>query len=149
MVRLIQIFGIATSALTIFLFPDGRFVPSWTRPFTFGLGIWLTALLVFPEVTSAFGGANALAPIQNAFRFVAWLFGTDIADDFTVFIIPWGRYIDVDKAKCTVSGWQCPTDNSIPPQVKIMGHYAGNAVAKSDAVEKVLKKYESILNANF
>jgi len=60
----------------------------------------------------------------------------DIADDFTVFIIPWGRYIDVDKAKCCVSAWQCPTDNSIPPQVKIMGHYAGNALAKSDAVEK-------------
>ncbi|MBA7649828.1 Branched-chain-amino-acid aminotransferase [subsurface metagenome] len=33
----------------------------------------------------------------------------DIADDFTVFIIPWGRYIDVDKAKCCVSAWQCPT----------------------------------------
>jgi branched-chain amino acid aminotransferase len=60
----------------------------------------------------------------------------DIADDFTVFIIPWGRYIDVDKARCCVSAWQCPTDNSIPPQVKIMGHYAGNALAKSDAVEK-------------
>ena len=60
----------------------------------------------------------------------------DIADDLTVFIIPWGRYIDVDKARCCVSPWQCPTDNSIPPQVKIMGHYAGNAMAKSDAVEK-------------
>ena len=60
----------------------------------------------------------------------------DIADDFTVFIIPWGRYIDVDKARCCVSAWQCPTDNSIPPQLKIMGHYAGNALAKSDAVEK-------------
>ncbi len=59
----------------------------------------------------------------------------DIADDYTVFIIPWGRYIDVDTARCTVSSWQCPTDNSIPPQVKIMGHYAGNALAKSDAVE--------------
>ena len=60
----------------------------------------------------------------------------DIADDFFAFIIPWGRYIDVDKARCCVSAWQCPTDNSIPPQVKIMGHYAGNALAKSDAVEK-------------
>jgi len=60
----------------------------------------------------------------------------DIEDDFFAFIIPWGRYIDVDKARCCVSAWQCPTDNSIPPQVKIMGHYAGNALAKSDAVEK-------------
>jgi branched-chain amino acid aminotransferase len=60
----------------------------------------------------------------------------DIEDDFLAFIIPWGRYLDVDKARCTVSAWQCPTSNSIPPQVKIMGHYAGNALAKSDAVEK-------------
>jgi len=59
----------------------------------------------------------------------------DIEDDYLVFIIPWGRYIDVDKARCIVSSWQCPTDNSVPPQVKIMGHYAGNALAKSDAVE--------------
>ncbi|MCH8865085.1 MAG: branched-chain amino acid transaminase [Chloroflexi bacterium] len=59
----------------------------------------------------------------------------DVSDDYVVFIIPWGRYLDVEKARCTVSSWQCPTDNSIPPQVKIMGHYAGNALAKSDAVE--------------
>jgi len=59
----------------------------------------------------------------------------DIADDFTVFIIPWGRYIDVDKARCCVSSWQRPADNVAPPQVKIMGNYASNALAKSDAIE--------------
>ena len=59
----------------------------------------------------------------------------DISDDYVVFIIPWGRYIDVDKARCCVSSWQRPTDNAAPPQVKIMGNYASNALAKSDAVE--------------
>jgi hypothetical protein len=81
-VRPIQIFGIAAAALTIFLFPNGRFVPAWTRQFAFGLGIWLTALLLFPELTSAFGSVDQLTPIQIVFRFLAWLFGTDISADF-------------------------------------------------------------------
>jgi len=59
----------------------------------------------------------------------------DIADDYTVFIIPWGRYLDVDTARCTISSWQRPADNVGPPQIKIMGNYASNALAKSDAIE--------------
>jgi len=59
----------------------------------------------------------------------------DISDDFVAFIIPWGRYIDVDKARCCISSWQRPGDNTAPPQVKIMGNYASNALAKSDAIE--------------
>jgi len=59
----------------------------------------------------------------------------DVADDFFVFAIPWGRYLDVDKAKCGVSSWRRPDDNVIPPQAKITGLYANNALAKSDAIE--------------
>ena len=59
----------------------------------------------------------------------------DISNDFVAFIIPWGRYIDVDKARCCISSWQRPGDNAAPPQVKIMGNYASNALAKSDAIE--------------
>ncbi|HUU64816.1 MAG TPA: branched-chain amino acid transaminase [Dehalococcoidales bacterium] len=59
----------------------------------------------------------------------------DISDDYVVFIIPWGRYLDVDKARCVVSSWQRPGNNAAPPQAKIMGNYATNALAKSDAVE--------------
>ena len=81
-VRPIQIFGIAAAALTIFLFPNGRFSPPWTRQLAFGLGIWLTALLVFPEVTSAVSTADSLSPYQTGLRFIAWLFGTDISADF-------------------------------------------------------------------
>jgi hypothetical protein len=82
-VRPIQIFGIAAAALTIFLFPNGRFVPSWTRQLAFGLGIWLTALLVFPEITGALGDMDDLAPVQTGLRIVAWLFATDISANFT------------------------------------------------------------------
>jgi len=58
----------------------------------------------------------------------------DIADDFLVFIIPMGRYVDVDKAKCMVSSWQRPNDNAAPPMLKICGNYVSNALAKSDAI---------------
>ena len=58
----------------------------------------------------------------------------NIGDDFTVFIIPMGRYIDVDKAKCMVASWQRPGDNAAPPMLKICGNYVSNALAKSDAL---------------
>ncbi|MFC2034917.1 branched-chain amino acid transaminase [Chloroflexota bacterium] len=59
----------------------------------------------------------------------------NLDDDFLVFAIPWGRYLDVDKAKCIVSSWRRPDDNVIPPQVKITGLYVNNALAKTEAVK--------------
>jgi len=59
----------------------------------------------------------------------------DLDSDFFVFAIPWGRYLDVDKARCIVSSWRRPDDNVIPPQAKITGIYANNALAKTEAVE--------------
>ncbi len=59
----------------------------------------------------------------------------DLESNFLVFAIPWGRYLDVDKARCTVSSWRRPDDNVIPPQVKITGIYVNNAFAKTEAVE--------------
>jgi len=58
----------------------------------------------------------------------------DLESDFLVFAIPWGRYLDVDKARCAVSSWRRPDDNSIPPQAKITGIYVNNAFAKTEAV---------------
>ncbi len=58
----------------------------------------------------------------------------DLEDDFLVFIIPWGPYLDVDKAKCGVSSWVRPADNTIPPQVKATGLYINNALAKTEAI---------------
>jgi branched-chain amino acid aminotransferase len=59
----------------------------------------------------------------------------DVESDFLVLVIPWGPYLDVDKAKCAVSSWRRPDFNVIPPQAKITGLYANNALAKSEAIE--------------
>ncbi len=57
----------------------------------------------------------------------------DLEDDFLVFVIPWGPYLDMDKAKCGVSSWRRPNDDMIPPQAKITGIYANSALAKTEA----------------
>jgi branched-chain amino acid aminotransferase len=54
--------------------------------------------------------------------------------DFFMFVIPWGPYLDVDKARCCVSSWHRPEDNVIPPQIKAAGIYINNALAKTEAV---------------
>ena len=58
----------------------------------------------------------------------------NLEDSFLVFAMPWGPYLDVDKAKCAVSSWRRPDDNVIPPQIKITGLYINNALAKTEAV---------------
>jgi branched-chain amino acid aminotransferase len=55
-------------------------------------------------------------------------------DDFLAFVIPWGPYLDVDKARCGVASWHRPDDNVIPPQIKATGIYINNALAKTDAI---------------
>ncbi len=59
----------------------------------------------------------------------------DLQSDFLVFAMPWGRYLDVDKARCMISSWRRPDANVIPPQCKITGIYVNNAFAKTEAVE--------------
>jgi len=56
----------------------------------------------------------------------------DLEDDFLVFAIPWGPYLDVDKARCSISSWRRPTEN---PRAKIGGLYINNALAKTEAIE--------------
>jgi len=58
----------------------------------------------------------------------------NLEDDFLVFAMPWGPYLDMDKARCAVSSWRRPDDNVIPPQAKITGLYVNNALAKTEAV---------------
>jgi branched-chain amino acid aminotransferase len=58
----------------------------------------------------------------------------NLEDDYFMFVIPWGPYLDVDKARCGVSSWHRPEDNVIPPQIKACGLYVNNALAKSEAV---------------
>jgi len=59
----------------------------------------------------------------------------DLDSDFLAFVIPWGPYLDVDKARCGISSWRRPDDNVIPPQAKITGIYVNNALAKSEAID--------------
>jgi len=56
----------------------------------------------------------------------------DLDCDFLVFAIPWGRYLDVDKARCGVSSWRCPKE---VPRAKLTGLYLNNALAKTEAIE--------------
>jgi branched-chain amino acid aminotransferase len=59
----------------------------------------------------------------------------DLEDDFTVFAIPWGRYLDMDSCRCSVSSWRRPDDNVIPPQVKMTGIYINSALTKTEAMQ--------------
>jgi len=60
----------------------------------------------------------------------------DLESDFLAFVIPWGPYLDVDKAKCGISSWRRPDYNVIPPSAKLTGLYINNALAKTEAIEK-------------
>ena len=66
----------------------------------------------------------------------------DLECDFLDFVIPWGPYLDVDKARCTVSSWRRPDASVIPPKIKVAGIYVNNAFAKTDAVEN---KYDEAI----
>jgi branched-chain amino acid aminotransferase len=59
----------------------------------------------------------------------------DLEDDFLILTIPWGPYLDMDKARCSVSSWRRSDDNTIPPQAKITGIYVNSALAKTEAIE--------------
>ena len=58
-----------------------------------------------------------------------------LESDLSIFIIPWGPYLDVDKARCSIASWRRPDDNVILPQIKVTGIYINNAFAKTEAVE--------------
>ncbi len=56
----------------------------------------------------------------------------DLEHNFLVFAVPWGPYLDMDKARCGVSSWRRPKET---PQAKIAGLYCVNALAKTEAIE--------------
>ncbi len=60
----------------------------------------------------------------------------NLDNDFLVFAIPWGRYIDTDACRCCISSWRRPADNVIPPSAKITGLYINNAFTKTEAIER-------------
>ena len=60
----------------------------------------------------------------------------DLEDAFTVFAVPFGTYIDIDRGiSCSVSSWRRTDDNAIPARAKITGSYVNAALAKTEAQE--------------
>jgi branched-chain amino acid aminotransferase len=60
----------------------------------------------------------------------------NLEDGLTVFAVPFGNYIEVDKGiACHVSSWRRVDDNAIPARAKITGSYVNAALAKSEAEE--------------
>ena len=60
----------------------------------------------------------------------------DLEDSFTLFAIPFGTYIEIDRGiSCGVSSWRRTDDNAIPARSKITGAYVNAALAKTDAQE--------------
>ncbi|MBE3599627.1 MAG: branched-chain amino acid transaminase [Limnochordaceae bacterium] len=59
-----------------------------------------------------------------------------LSDDFTLFAVPFGPYLDVEKPiRARVSSWRHVGDNVIPMRAKISGSYVNAALAKSEAAE--------------
>jgi branched-chain amino acid aminotransferase len=70
----------------------------------------------------------------------------DIPDAFTIWAIPFGRYIQKEEgAHVCFSSWHRVDDNAIPARGKIAGSYANSALIKSDAV---LAGYDEALVLN-
>ena len=60
----------------------------------------------------------------------------DLETAFTVFAVPFGTYIDIDRGlSCGVSSWRRVDDNAIPARSKITGSYVNAALAKTEAQE--------------
>ena len=60
----------------------------------------------------------------------------DLEDSFTLFAIPFGTYIDIDRGvSCGISSWRRTDDNAIPARSKITGAYVNAALAKTEAQE--------------
>lgn len=60
----------------------------------------------------------------------------NIDDDFVVFSVPFGPYLDIDKGlRVRVSSWRHIEDNMIPMRAKVNGAYVNAALAKSEALE--------------
>jgi branched-chain amino acid aminotransferase len=60
----------------------------------------------------------------------------DLRDEFTLFSIPFTRYIENDEgAHVTISSWRRVDDNAVPARGKITGSYINSALIKTDAMQ--------------
>jgi branched-chain amino acid aminotransferase len=60
----------------------------------------------------------------------------DVEDDFLVFAMPFGNYLDPDAGiRCATSTWRRVDDLGIPARAKVNGLYINSALAKTEAQE--------------
>ena len=60
----------------------------------------------------------------------------DVEDDFLLFVIPFGNYLDLDSGiRCQTSSWRRVPDTSIPARAKVTGLYVNSALAKTEAMQ--------------
>ena len=58
----------------------------------------------------------------------------DLASDFALVAVPFGLYIDTNRAiNCCTSSWRRIEDTMIPTRCKIGGHYVNSILAKTEA----------------
>ncbi|MFH0886868.1 MAG: branched-chain amino acid transaminase [bacterium] len=61
---------------------------------------------------------------------------TGIEDDFTMFLSPFGAYLDSKGIRTCISSWNRVNDNVYPKGAKVTGIYINSSLAKSEAIEK-------------
>jgi branched-chain amino acid aminotransferase len=60
----------------------------------------------------------------------------DVADDYLLFVIPFGNYLDLEAGiRCQTSTWRRVPDTSIPARAKVTGLYVNSALAKTEAMQ--------------
>ena len=58
----------------------------------------------------------------------------DVEQDFLIFVVPFGDYLDVDKGiRCMTSTWRRVDDLGIPARAKVNGLYINSALARTEA----------------
>jgi branched-chain amino acid aminotransferase len=61
---------------------------------------------------------------------------TGLEDDLTIYLAPFGNYLDVSNGiRVCVSTWWRIEDNSVPARAKITGIYVNSSLAKAEAIE--------------
>jgi branched-chain amino acid aminotransferase len=59
----------------------------------------------------------------------------ELSDEFTLVVLPFGKYIDNDRPiRCQTSSWRRPEDSIMPTGVKITGLYTTSILAKTEAI---------------
>ena len=59
----------------------------------------------------------------------------DVGNDFLIFVIPFGAYLDDSGIRCITSTWRRVDDLGIPARAKVNGLYVNSALAKTEAQE--------------